>query len=1134
MLDSMQEVLLTETQIWSFQEFEGRYLLDLEWQGNAAQDVTIGEYDYGGLFVRMPWTKETPAQVVNAAREIDQRAEGKRAMWIDLGMQLEGRADMARITMFDHPQNGGYPTPWRVDNQFGVGPARSRLGDWQIPKGHTEIMKYRLEVYTGSATDIELTERWEAFGGQEGMYSTATLWGIAQREGRDAKFLNPQEAVAEMTIKDGYQVNVWAAEPDITQPMAFCWDHRGRLWIAENRDYESRGSGFSNYGDSRILILEDTNHDGQADTRKVFLEGIAFPAGIAVGFDGLFLGAPPNLLFVPDKNHDDKAEVEDIEIRLTGWGIRDRHETLNSFHWGPDGWLYGCQGFATPSKVKKPAGKARLYHRGDPFPEDILEGEGTDINGGIWRYHPSQDKFEVVAHGFSNPWGIDYDEHGQLFISACVIPHLWHIIPGGIYHRQGGQHFNPYVYEDIKTIADHRHRSAHGGARIYQSDAFPEDQQGRLFMANIHEHAVLTDVLERKGSGFTAHHGEDFLLANNAQWIGFSMEIGPDGGVYVLDWHDADICGKEVVNKETGRIFRIMPKNSVADNWEGRYTDLTTFSDLGLAEMQASKSNWHARQARLILQERATKGKIATDAVARLQSLLTVSEPISHRLNALWSLHVTQSISKEQLISLLNEDQEYLRAWAVQLLCEDLSPGDSAMKKFVALASSDPSAVVRLYLANAIQRVNTDSKWLLAKQLVSHSEDQDDQNIPHIIWFGIEPLIMENTDLATKLIASSAIPKINQFIARRLVDGGKINLLIDALPALKKNANDVLQGMLAALEGRTDVKMPENWKTSYNSLQKENQKIKNLSDQVNQLFGDQEVIRQLLADLKNDQSKDADKIKAIKQLALRQQPELVEELPDLLKNKSLQTETIKAIAQYDRENLGKILVSNYNQFNDANKSEIIQTLSSRPRYGWLLTKAISENKIPRKDVPAYMARQLRRVVGSGFVEVWGPIDEPEADLAQSYQRYRSLMQNATEKNVDLPQGKNLFMTTCGPCHKLHGEGGIVGPDITGSNRTNLEYLLGNILEPSAEIQDDYKMMVVTTRDGRTYSGNKIAENDRQITMRIVGQDDVILNKTEIQSSETAPVSIMPQGLLKTMSDQEVIDLLGYLMRAENI
>ena len=184
------------------------------------------------------------------------------------------------------------------------------------------------------------------------------------------------------------------------------------------------------------MILEDKDNDGVVDDVKVFLEGIAFPSAIAVGFDGLFLGAPPNLLFVPDADSDDRADIDEIEILLTGWGIRDRHETINSLHWGPDGWLYGLEGFATPSKIRKPNKDTKLYGHQESFPEDLLEGEGIDVNGGVWKYHPVKKRFEVVAHGFSNPWGIDYDAMGQLFISACVIPHLFHVVPGGIYHRQ--------------------------------------------------------------------------------------------------------------------------------------------------------------------------------------------------------------------------------------------------------------------------------------------------------------------------------------------------------------------------------------------------------------------------------------------------------------------------------------------------------------------------------------------------------------------------------------------------------------------------------------------------------------------------------------------------------------------------
>ena len=443
LLDQQGQAVLRETQTWTLRDTGDRYVMNLDWTGLAVQDVTVSEYKYGGLFVRMPWKKGMPARVVNSARQENSRAEGQRAVWLDVGMQVDGRKDMAHIAIFDHPQNKGFPQPWRVDGQMGVGPVRARLGDWKIEKGKTESIRHQLVVYSGELDDVDLTSQWSAFTGQAMAWAQ---WNLAQQEGRSAEFLTPEKAVEAMTLPAGFKANVFASEPMMTQPMAFCWDARGRLWIAENRDYETRQKGFANDGNSRILILEDTDRDGVADSRKVFLEGIPFPAGIAVGMGGLWLGAPPNLLFVPDADGDDQADRDDVQVRLTGWGIRDRHETLNSFIWGPDGWLYGCQGYATPSRVGKPAGKGKLYRHKDEFPQDIqFDGEPVDINGGVWRYHPTKDRFEVVAHGFSNPWGIDYDAHGQLFITACVIPHLWHVIPGGIYHRQGGKHYNAHV-----------------------------------------------------------------------------------------------------------------------------------------------------------------------------------------------------------------------------------------------------------------------------------------------------------------------------------------------------------------------------------------------------------------------------------------------------------------------------------------------------------------------------------------------------------------------------------------------------------------------------------------------------------------------------------------------------------------
>ncbi len=235
------------------------------------------------------------------------------------------------------------------------------------------------------------------------------------------------------------------------QPIAMALDDRGRLWVAEAYTYPIRAP--EGQGKDRILIFEDTDGDGKFDKRTVFAENLNLVSGLEVGFGGVFVGAAPYLLFIPDRNGDDIPDGKP-EVLLDGFGYEDTHETLNTFTWGPDGWLYGCHGVFTHSNVGKP---------GTP------KSERVPINAGIWRYHPTRHKFEVFAEGTSNPWGVDFDDHGQAFCTACVIPHLYHMIQGGRYQRQAGEHIDPYTYDDIQTIADHRHYVGRHAARRQRS-----------------------------------------------------------------------------------------------------------------------------------------------------------------------------------------------------------------------------------------------------------------------------------------------------------------------------------------------------------------------------------------------------------------------------------------------------------------------------------------------------------------------------------------------------------------------------------------------------------------------------------------------------------------------------------------
>ncbi|MEJ6644609.1 MAG: PmoA family protein [Akkermansiaceae bacterium] len=1130
LLDAEDKPIMAETQVWTMRDNGDRYLLDVEWKGEGLVDLTMKQTAYGGLFLRMPWRDgmEGGAITSNGGRNTD--ASAKSALWVDLGLKIDGREDQAHIAIFEHPQNSGYPQSWRVDAQMGIGPCRAITGDWIIAKGKTETVRHQIVIYTGGFSESALNESWQKYSGRK---IPRVVAQPATAEPPKANFPSGDEAVAKMTMPAAFEVKLAAVEPMITQPMAFCWDDRGRLWVAENRDYETRGQGFSADGNSRILILEDTDADGKFDTRKVFLEGVPFPAAIAVGFDGLWLGAPPNLLFVPDKNHDDKAD-EKIEVRLSGWGIQDRHEVLNSFAWGPDGWLYGCEGFATRSIVGKPADGGRIFRKGEAFPNNVEVKDGVFIDGGVWRYHPTKDRFEVVAHGFSNPWGLDFDDHGQIFITACVIPHLWHVIPGGFYHRQGGTHITPYVYDDIKTIADHAHKSAHGGARIYLADAFPKEYRDRIVMCNIHEHAVLTDILEPKGSGFVGHHGDETLLANDNAWVGFSVEIGPDGAVYLLDWHDSDICGTAIHNKDTGRIYRLAPKGLPGKSG----INLAAQSDLELVDLLTDRNDWYSRRARVLLQQRAAAGRLDPAVPAKLWDLFKQSKTSAHQLRALWALHVTRNLPAARLLPLLDHAEPYIRGWAIQLLGEDKSLDRAALEKFASMAEKDPSPVVRLYLAAALQRMPLDQRWAIAQNLVAHAEDATDHNLPKMIWYGVEPLAAADAPRALTLAARSKLPLVASFIARRAIAAKQFEAVVAALVdntdlALRITLMEAMRDGLKSL-GRNEVVPPKNWGAAIAALTATNdESLRNLISQISQIFGDSDATAAQLAMLQ-DRAAPVERRREI--LLAFARDSVVTALPvvlSLLDEAPLRRDAIRALAAFDDPKIAQKLLDSYATYSAVEKADAILTLSSRRNTAQALVAGLEKNTIPKSDVSAFAARQLYRVIGPSFVEFWGPITQLAADKAAEMENFKRELTNEALAKANAGHGRAIFERTCLACHTLYGAGGNIGPDLTGSNRANLDYILTEIINPSEVMQESYQLVIVTTRDGRTLSGIVAAEDAQQLTLRLVGQDTTIA-KSEIQSREKSPISMMPEGLLKALTKEEVRDLIAYLRTSAQV
>ncbi|RRB07811.1 PVC-type heme-binding CxxCH protein [Larkinella rosea] len=575
--------------------------------------------------------------------------------------------------------------------------------------------------------------------------------------------LSGVEAAKAMTLPKGFKITLAASEPDIIKPICFTLDARGRLWVVESHTYPVPAP--EGQGRDRILIFEDTNGDGTLDKKKVFIEGLNLVSGMELGMGGVWVGAAPYLLFIPADFKNDKPTGPPQKL-LDGWGTQDTHETLNSLRWGPDGWLYGNHGVFTHSNVGKP---------GAP------DSERKKINAGVWRFHPTTQEFEIFAEGTSNPWGLDFNDYGHAFITACVIPHMYHMIQGGRYQRQGGKHFNPYTYDDIKTHADHVHwlgergphagnfRSAaaggghaHAGAMIYLGNSWPKEYRNDIFMNNINGAKLNNDHPIREGSGYKVTHRPDFLTMNDSwsQWL--NMKYDPSGSVFAIDWYDKNQChssNPDVHNKTMGRIFKITHEN---DKWV--QVDLWKASDMELVKYQLHPNEWYVRQARAILQERGPNKKVHK----ALKEILASNPDETRKLRALWALHVTKGLTEKELTDLLSSESEYVRSWAIQLLAEDKTVLPETLKRLATLAQNDNSALVRLYLTSAMMRLEPGQRWEVMDALVQKSVDKDDHNLPLMVWYAIEPLSVLDAKRFLQMGEKAKLPKIMPYTIQRV------------------------------------------------------------------------------------------------------------------------------------------------------------------------------------------------------------------------------------------------------------------------------------------------------------------------------------------------------------------------------
>ncbi len=955
--------------------------------------------------------------------------------------------------------------------------------------------------------------------------------------------LSPQDALARMEVPEGFAVDLLAAEPDLAQPIAMNFDSRGRLWVVEGHTYPVREEGNYNEGKDRILIFEDADGDGTFETRKVFAERINLASGIAVGFGGVYVGAAPYLLFYPDKDQNDLPDGEP-EILLDGWGWQDTHETLNAFTWGPDGWLYGCHGVFTHSRVGKP---------GTP------DEERAPINAGVWRFHPVTREFEVYAHGTSNPWGVDFDERGDFFVTACVIPHFYHLSQGGRYQRQAGQHFDPWTFDDIKTIADHAHFAgdwtnvrgkgklapsdtsalggghAHCGLVLYQADAFPPEYRGDAFFHNLHGHRIVRETLERDGSGHIARHRPDFLLANHHDHIGVGILLGPDGAIYFSDWTDPQTCHHrdvEIWDRSNGRLYRVRYGDA-----KSTVTDLPDRSDAELVATLTHPNAFHARQAQRLLQERAAAETLDRNAVE--QALVALE---GEHLRTLWTRHVCGLLDEARLAILLDDPEESVRGWAVTLLGEKkTSLSAPILAKLETMAVEDYSLFVRRHLASLLQRLPLEQRWKIAEGLVGHGRSINDRNIPLLCWYGIEPLVEADPDRALGLVGRTPWPNLKDFLTRRaaVFPEGREAILTSLTNAQK--ADDFAQRagqFLASLANLPPVERPAGWdaaKAHGKTLASASPAVAEALARLGARFGDPEFFpkwRELARDGKQSANT---RREAVDLLAAGRDPELGGLAHELLSETALQPVALSALRQHPGAETAAALVPRLAEFPLALRNEAINLLAAKPESALVLLKAVDEKALPSSLVSPVLLDQFARFnhpdIDTLIERNWVRGDGGGIDLSQlpaSIEAWKRKLNPNVMAKADASRGRQVYATTCGTCHQIFSEGVALGPDLTGSNRGDLGYLLENVLAPSAVVGKDYLLNVFTMKDGSTLGGMVHGETPEFAKLALPGGATVDVKLADVQKREELPQSLMPAGLFDALPLDQVADLVKYL------
>ena len=927
------------------------------------------------------------------------------------------------------------------------------------------------------------------------------------------------------TIAEGFKINLFAANPMIANPINLNWDTRGRAWVSTSSTYPHIKPG-KNPND-RIVILEDVDHDGQADTSTVFAEGLLVPHSVMPVRGGAYVCSSTEVLFLADHDGDDRADER--RVVFSGFGNADVHHMIHGFRWAPWGELYFTQSIYINSFVETLWGNRRL-------------------NGsGIWQFRPETEQLDVLSRGMINPWGHAFDRWGQSFATdgaGGAGPHF--VFPGAAFPSAVGA---PRILSGLIPG-----KPKNTAAEFLSGRHIPERWQGSLLANDFRANRTIRYELKEKGSGYTAAEVETVLRSSHRSFRPVDLKMGPDGAVYVVDWYNPIIDHGEVDfhhpsrDKKHGRIWRLTAKNKpLIKPPEIHGTPIPELLKL----LQAPEA-WTRLQVKRELTNRDHEAVIR----ALAPSIQTLDEP--GQLEALWLHGALQKPNPELLTQVLRAKDHRIRAAGVRMISVWLEQLPAPLT-LLAKAIVDEHPRVRLEAVNALRQAGSLNSVTLALEALDFSTDK---NLDYALWLTLretqdqwlsalqsgQPVFNGQAKRIEYALKASSSPLATAQLLNLLTTGGLKNNEM-------KNIGQTIAGLGKATELDTLLRLAVKKTFLLPSLAegaRQNASRPTKLDPLLTLLENESTEVQLAAaNLTGHWRYAAAQPKLLAQLTHPDGlPEIRNAAADglvqlgafnLLKNLStgdqppeVRTTAIAAWAKTKPEQaIGPAITWLSETQKTDQVSPIFSAFVNNKNGSTVLTKGIAEKKLS-----AAVAREGIRIIESSgrnlpelinILATAGALPPPTSSMTQ---QEKTALLTEVEKQGHRELGQKIFQRkslACLHCHVVGDNGGLLGPNLTtvGSYMTP-ESILESLLNPSSSIKQGYETVTITRKDKTIVSGILHRRTDTTALVRDPAGQIVSIPNDQIAEIDTSPVSLMPPGLTTSLQKNELIDLIKYL------